>query len=267
MYAMAPDLRIVVAMDDPELVKIVRPTTIVVEVDRTDPENGLPLAAARNAGAAAAIDHGAELLIFLDVDCLPDSRLLHFYQRAADRDRHGALYAGPVAYLPPVADDDHDQFDRLHTYPFHPARPAPAPGELRRGGDHRLFWSLSFAITASVWSRIGGFCERYDGYGAEDTDFAQMAHQAGVELVWVGGAAAFHQWHPSSSPPVQHLEDILRNGAIFAERWGSWPMEGWLQAFEDLELVHPDGRGGWVRSDRELITAASGPASRKGSPS
>ena len=43
------------------------------------------------------------------------------------------------------------------------------------------------------------------------------------------GARAYHQHHPSSSPPVQHLADILRNGALFRRRWGRWPMEGWLR--------------------------------------
>jgi hypothetical protein len=40
----------------------------------------------------------------------------------------------------------------------HPARPVPPEHELVRGGDHALFWTLSFAVTASTWRRVGGFC-------------------------------------------------------------------------------------------------------------
>jgi hypothetical protein len=37
---------------------------------------------------------------------------------------------------------------------------------------------------------------------------------------WIGGAHAFHQFHPVSDPPVQHLYDIVRNAEIFHQRWG-----------------------------------------------
>ncbi|MFI0924816.1 hypothetical protein ACH4TP_12925 [Streptomyces sp. NPDC021012] len=32
-------------------------------------------------------------------------------------------------------------------------------------------------------------------------------------------------------PPVRHLHDIPRNGALFRRRWGQWPMEGRPHAF------------------------------------
>ncbi|MCW2811002.1 MAG: glycosyltransferase family 2 protein, partial [Friedmanniella sp.] len=136
-------------------------------------------------------------------------------------------------------------------------RPVPAPGQLTTGGDHRLFWSLSFATTAATWRRVGGFAEAYEGYGAEDTDFGCRARTAGVPLTWVGGAEAFHQWHPGESPPQNHLDDILRNGAIFARRWGWWPMEGWLAAFVERGLIRWDDA---ARSYRRTAGATPSPA-------
>ena len=56
----------------------------------------------------------------------------------------------------------------------------------------------------------------------------------------MGGAAAYHQWHLTQSPPVRHLDDIVRNAAIFADRWGWWPMQGWLGAFAQQGLVRWD---------------------------
>jgi hypothetical protein len=86
------------------------------------------------------------------------------------------------------------------------------------------------------------------GYGAEDTDFGQLAQARAVELVWVGGAWAYHQHHATQRPPVQHLDDILRNAAIFHDRWGWWPMHGWLEQFEALGLARQDARTGrWKR--------------------
>lgn len=240
-----PAVRIVVAMADPNVAEQVRGEATVVAV--TAAPDGLPLAAARNAGATAALAAGAELLVFLDVDCLPAPGLLHHYAQAA-RSGPPALLCGPVAYLPPPPPAGYDP-DRLADHPFHAARPAPPPGELVEGGDHRLFWSLSFAVTAEGWARVGGFYEDYAGYGAEDTDFALLARRAGLGLTWVGGAAAYHQWHPGGSPPVQHLADILRNGALFARRWGWWPMGGWLDELAARGLVRRTADGAWVAAD------------------
>jgi hypothetical protein len=64
---------------------------------------------------------------------------------------------------------------------------------------------------------------------------------------WVGGADAFHQYHPVSDPPIEHLDDIVRNAAIFHQRWGWWPMQGWLREFEARGLIRRDASR-WFRS-------------------
>lgn len=235
---MAPDHYVVVALDDSaaaEVVRELRPAADVMALGRDD--GRLPLAAARNAGARRALDAGADLLVFLDVDCVPGPTLLDRYARSA---QDGALMCGTVSYLPPPPTCGYRLDDLPGSAPPHPGRPAPADGEVVTGGDHRLFWSLSFAVTATTWQRIGGFCERYTGYGGEDTDFGRTAAAREVDLWWVGGAPAYHQHHPVSRPPVEHLDDILRNGAVYRERWGTWPMEGWLREFARLGLVHHD---------------------------
>ena len=205
---------------------------------------GMRLAAGRNRGAEVA---GADLLVFLDADCLPGPELLARYRSAASA-HPGALLCGPVTYLAEgVRPADADALPAL-TAP-HPARPAPPDGENLVAGpdDHRLFWSLSFAVTAPTWDTLGGFHETYEGYGGEDTDLAWTAKEAGLPLVWVGGAHAYHQYHPTSSPPWQHLDDILRNGRLFADRWGFWPMQGWLDAFAAAGAIER-APAGWRRS-------------------
>ena len=235
-----PDVRVVVAMDAAEAQRFRALSGGAAEVVAL-PGRGrdLPLARARNAGAEHALTRGAEQLVFLDVDCIPSPALLARYAEVATDD---ALSCGTVGYLP--SDPPRDL--AMAAVP-HPARPAPRDDEVIRGGDHRLFWSLSFAITAAAWQRVGGFSEDYTGYGGEDTDFGQRARAAGLDLNWVGGADAYHQHHPVSDPPVEHLDDILRNGAQFAARWGWWPMEGWLRAFAERGLIRPAGDG-WERN-------------------
>lgn len=238
------DDRVLVAIGDPDLAEVaaVHPVgchdATIVDV-QADPA-GLPLAAARNAGAVAALRRGAELLIFLDVDCLPDPAMVGSYRQAAHHaELAGSLLCGPVAYLPQPPVGGYD-LHRLREHPPHPARPTPKPGSWQVDGDPRLFWSLSFAVTARTWERVGGFEESYLGYGAEDTDFAFTARRNEVGLTWVGDALAFHQWHPTVTPPTHHLDDILRNGALFAHRWGRWPMEGWLSGFASQGLIEWD---------------------------
>ncbi|MQY27783.1 glycosyltransferase family 2 protein [Nocardia aurantia] len=241
-----PDEHIVVAMGDPEVVAAVRdrPATSVF-VPAGPP---LPLAAARNRGALAALDAHAELLIFLDVDCLPDPALIGRYQAAAQRipDRT-ALLCGPVTYLPPPPATGYDLTALPRYRDPHPARPAPPDHILWDETNFDLFWSLSFAVTADSWRAIGGFDSGYRGYGAEDTDFAYRAAASGARLLWVGGAHAYHQYHPVSDPPTEHLHDILVNARRFHRRWGVWPMRGWLDGFADAGLVdHVGGETGWV---------------------
>ncbi|MFS0795015.1 glycosyltransferase family 2 protein [Microbacterium sp. 1P10AE] len=207
--------------------------------------HGLRVGAGRNVAAAAAIAEGAELLVFLDVDCLPGPEMLPRYTEAALA-HPGALLAGPVTYLASVQRPEIADLPSV-TRP-HRARPALHPGQTRVAGPHEydLFWSLSFALTPATWERLGGFHDAYEGYGAEDTDLAWTARAAGIPLVWTGGADAYHQWHPVSSPPWQHLDDILRNGATFHRRWGVWPMGGWLEAFAAAGAIERRGEE-WVR--------------------
>lgn len=248
---LAPDaLRVVVQLDEQGT-----PPLVAGAVAVPPGPDGLRLAAGRNRGAAEALARGADLLVFLDVDCLPHPELLARYERAAADVIGPAVLCGPVTYLPEGTLPDDPADADTHVAP-HPARPAPAPDSTQSARDDEwdLFWSLSFACTPATWAAIGGFDEAYEGYGGEDTDFAQRAARAGVALVWVGGAHALHQFHPTSTPPWQHLDDILRNGRIFARRWGRWPMAGWIAAFAEagaIELVDGD----WVRTDRSPAPA------------
>lgn len=243
-----PDMHIIVAMGDPSIAAIPGRQLAARVLEMPAGPRGLPLAAARNAGAAAALDAGAQLLIFLDVDCIPGPDLIPHYIAAAAHPEHGGqLLSGPVHYLTPAPPGGYDLSTLSDCSDPHPARPAPAAGAIV-SADHRLFWSLSFAVTAPVWARVGGFCLDYTGYGGEDTDFAETAHAAGVGLRWVGGATAYHQHHPVSRPPVEHLDDIVRNAAVFHRRWGWWPMRGWLDQFAAQGLVRYDEGGeGWLR--------------------
>jgi N-acetylglucosaminyl-diphospho-decaprenol L-rhamnosyltransferase len=233
----APDVRVRVAMGDPE---VTGPDVVALDVA---PGRPLPVAAARNLGARTALDRGADVLVFLDVDCVPAPEALDAYADAV-ADEPGTVWCGPVTYLE-AADRPYRLADLARLDAPHPARPAPAPGERLHDDRWALFWSLSFAVGAEAWDRCGGFDEAYVGYGGEDTDLGQRAARAGLRLGWLGAARAYHQHHPTSDPPVQHVADVVRNGRLFRDRWGWWPMGGWLEAFEARGLVRRVGDD-WV---------------------
>jgi GT2 family glycosyltransferase len=240
-----PDLLVVVAMDDPEVRAVVdegpAPAGQVRHATLARRDGRLPLAAARNLGVATAVAAGAEHLVLLDVDCVPYPTLVERYAdlltTTAEADEPVVLCGG-VAY-----ECDPDEGPRPPRH--HPARPELPDDALREVEDVTLFWSLSFALTARDFALVGGFDEQYAGYGAEDTDFGQRLARARGRLLFVGGAEAVHQYHPSPNPPVHHVADIVANANAFAATWGWWPMEGWLEQFRVRGLARRDPDGRW----------------------
>ena len=194
--------------------------TINSEVDQ------LPVARARNRAAAEA---RGEMLAFLDVDCIPHSEYLHELEHAICLTK--ALVMADVRYLPQAAEQaswTDDSLDRLAQE--HPRRPSMPADRSLMDLPYKLFWSLAFGIRKRDFERLGGFDEKYRGYGGEDTDFAFKARAAGVALYGCR-ARAYHQFHPTYTPPFNHIEDIVENARRFYEKWRIWPMGGWLRQF------------------------------------
>lgn len=219
-----------------------------IEVDGEE----LPLASARNGLAAAA---SGELLVFLDVDCIPSRTLLTGH--AAALFDHDALAVGEARYLPrgfQASGADESLLRRA----AHPHRDRdglfPAPGVVRTDERHELFWSLNFAVRRDTFiERIGGFDEDYRGYGIEDTDFAMRAARAGVPVAWVGGALAFHQNHPPTRLRAEEIPALVENACRYRERWGDWPARGWLAELAASGLVDWDEEAGTLEARASAI--------------
>jgi GT2 family glycosyltransferase len=210
----------------------------------------LPLARARNSLAKAA---AGEVLVFLDVDCVPAAGLLATYA-ATLRDRD-ALAIGETRHLPRgfVPEGAPELVLRRAARP-HREREGlfPQPGAVRTDERHDLFWSLNFAVRRTTFTRrIGGFDEGYRGYGIEDTDFAMRAARAKVPLAWVGGALAFHQHHPPTRLEPEGIPALVENVRRYRERWGEWPAKGWLEELAALGMVE------WDEADGRLESAAT----------
>lgn len=203
----------------------------------------LPLARARNELAEAA---QGDLLIFLDVDCIPSRGLLKAYANALSR--HDALAVGETRYLARglvASGADERALRRAATR--HPKRTDlfPTLGAPRLDSRHELFWSLNFGLRRETFrERIGGFDESYRGYGIEDTDFGLRAAAAEVPLCWLGDALAYHQHHPPTRLDPAGVEALVANVLRYRERWGEWPAKGWLAELDGLGLVVWDEEAG-----------------------
>lgn len=244
-----PDAVVLASMGDDEVAGVVARGPLADVCTVVDAGScsgvGLPIARARNLGAQTAFDLGADLLVFLDVDCMASPFLVERYVEVHSQHAGADLLCGPVHYLDPPGAEGYTAADLASSRP-HPGRPAPAGSAVEEATDLTLFWSLSFAVDRPTWESIGGFDEGYRGYGGEDTDFGQRARVAEVGMWWIGGATAYHQWHPVSEPPVEHLADIVRNANRFLAIWGWAPMGGWLESFDRLGLARREPDGTWA---------------------
>lgn len=192
----------------------------------------IPYSAARNAGAAAA---GGDHLAFCDADTIASPTFAGAVDRALVD--HDALCTGEVRYLPPGETAGVPFHELLERSRRHPHRdPVPSTGVVL-GGRHELVWGLCMAMRHSTFDAVGGFDEGYGGYAGEDTDLGRTLCEAGVPVGLVGDAVVLHQHHDSYDPPVQQLRATVANAQRYRDKWGQWPMGGWLEGFADLGLV------------------------------
>ncbi len=193
----------------------------------------LPLAAARNRGVAAS---SGEAIAFLDVDCIPTPGFVAEYaQRLSQLD---GLLMGEVLHLPEHATlSDWDYDDLARVAEKQSDRRGPPASGIEICTDYRCFWSLNFAIRRATFEAVGGFDERYTGYGGEDTDFGKLLDRRGLPIAWMKGALAYHQYHPHHMPPIHHLDSVVRNAELFEAKWGYRTMGHWLYAFKVMGLI------------------------------
>lgn len=167
----------------------------------TQPDRGFRAAAARNRGVRAT---GGEVLVFLDADTVPEPEFLERLTRrvarcpdvlAVGRRRHADLAGGTEL---------------------------PEPGWLARGyadsrdlldADGRSFRYVISAVLACrrrLYDDLGGFDERFVGYGGEDWDLAYRAWNGGAVLVHERAAVAWHDGpdfgHRGADPAVKRRE-------------------------------------------------------------
>jgi GT2 family glycosyltransferase len=85
--------------------------------------------------------------------------------------------------------------------------------------------SASFVIPRSVWDKIGGFDERFVGWGWEDLAFAFSASAAAGNYLRITGDL-WHLWHPKSPENNRDSKLYIANQYLchrYIEAQYSWP--------------------------------------------
>lgn len=228
---MQPDELIIVCMDDkiPQLPV----TPFKIKSTNIQTKNDcLPLAEARNKAAKIA---QSDNLIFLDVDCICSNNLVDIFHDHLSQEN--ALYQGSARYL--LA--NWQQHNWTLSSLFQQSVPNLLQGaELKENQKvnhpHELFWSLCFGIKRETFFSLNGFDSQYLGYGGEDTDFAFTVRSHNIPCYKIS-ALAYHQYHFSYDPPLNHLTDIVKNARIFYAKWHMLPMKKWLFKFSEMGYV------------------------------
>jgi hypothetical protein len=79
-----------------------------------------------------------------------------------------------------------------------PERPAHSLPNREGQGEYVVFAGGLFVIQRDWLVRLGGFDERFRGWGGEDDAMTQKLRRAGVQAVQIDGPPALHLWHPRS---------------------------------------------------------------------
>ena len=173
-------------------------------------------AAARNLGVRAST---GSLLLFLDGDMVPDPDLVaaHLAHRVDGIAFFGFRRHYPMGLVRRFAGALDYTSLRRASYPD-PRLSQYSTWE--RPEQFRHFYSCNCSIPANIFCAIGGFDERYEGWGGEDIDLGWRLTRSGVSLypLWGIGVGTHldHAWRPRQlgARPwhVNPAEPLCRNG-------------------------------------------------------
>ncbi len=136
--------------------------------------------AARNAGIGVAT---GDIVAFVDDDVVLPERFLHARARAHARSRNAAV-SGPILNVPSAA-----------------AQPRPTLANF----SGAFFCTCNVSVARGALAAVGGFDERFNLYGWEDTELGLRLRRHGIRRAFAWDA---YLWH-IKPPAVETLEVVL----------------------------------------------------------
>jgi predicted glycosyltransferase involved in capsule biosynthesis len=130
-------------------------------------------------------------LVFADADVVVDEAL----DQAIAACRHGIDAAKPYRRITDLTRDESRRF-RERDRDFVPNRPAESPPDREAQREFVVFAGGVFVIGREAYLRLGGFDERFLGWGGEDNAMSIKLERTGMRLAEYGECPALHLWHP-----------------------------------------------------------------------
>lgn len=240
-----PDLHVVVALADRTVSQGQLPitsdrwSTLIAGLPTVRAQ--LPTARGLQVGIEQAVEAGAELLILLEVSCIPHPRFvaqLHEHLEAAEHPGP-TLWAPMVQRLRPAPPEGYE-FTRLEEWvtdaehhPVPPLRPELGDAEV----DPDQFSSPCLAITTADLEAVGGLCPDYVGGMGHDTDLAAAVTDTGGAVRLVPAATAYRRHQDPEDLDKAHLASATTDAHLFRSRWGRWPHASWLTELTEAGLL------------------------------
>lgn len=96
-----------------------------------------------------------------------------------------------------------------------------------------------FFIHQEDFKKVGGFDERFHGFGINDEDFFTQCFQTGVELKRASSQTPYQQ-RAKYDCPLNHLLDYSRNAQLFCDKWGFFPNKNVLSEYVKYGCINAD---------------------------
>lgn len=108
--------------------------------------------------------------------------------------------------------------------------------------DRWRFWGGNTSVSRAVFDRVGGFDDRYQGYGWEDVDFGYRVHRLGIPIVMLPAAEVRH--HMASIDTVTRTSRAYLSGQARAR----------FEQIHGLATTQVDPSSNWERVTRRLAS-------------
>jgi GT2 family glycosyltransferase len=199
--------------DAAEVIVVADGEECVADAERAIAASGHPRARAvsqPNRGPASARNRGVtvaegDLLLFTDDDCEPDARWTE--EMVAASSASPACILGGATNNRRIEDVYADASQLLVAYLY---------GYYNRdAADARFFTSNNLAVPREVFTRLGGFDERFRLTAGEDRDFCDRARAEGVRLCFAPRALVGHAHALTLRTFVRQHRDYGRGAALF----------------------------------------------------
>jgi hypothetical protein len=106
---------------------------------------------------------------------------------------------------------------RAGDWHLRPRRSAGALPNREAQGEYVVFAGGLFLLHRDVFEQVGGFDERFLGWGGEDDAMTLRLMASGFPLVEVGNTPALHLWHPRSAETTVAQPHYAANLALLAD--------------------------------------------------